>query len=76
MILEKLPIVLLYGTYLRVALLVMFVIHTVSYMICDSMMSTISLIVYLVYIIHEFYTGKTCIDKMNYFVLLGCGTIL
>ena len=34
-ILEKLPIVLLYGTYLPVALVV-FVIHTISY-ICDNM---------------------------------------
>ena len=34
-ILENWPIVLLYGTYLPVALVV-FVIHTISY-ICDSM---------------------------------------
>ena len=35
MILEKRPIVLLYGTYLLVALVV-FVIYTISYIIFDS----------------------------------------
>ena len=35
-ILENLPIVLLHGTYLPVALVV-FVIHTMSYIFCDSM---------------------------------------
>ena len=35
-IMENCPIVLLYGTYLRAALM-MFVIHTISYIICDSM---------------------------------------
>ena len=35
-IMENRPIVLLYGTYLPVTLLVVFVIHTISY-ICDSM---------------------------------------
>ena len=34
-ILENCPLVLLYGTHFRVAIMV-FVIHTISYIICDS----------------------------------------
>ena len=40
-IIENWPIVLLYyGTCLPVVVLMVFVIHTTSYIICDSMMST------------------------------------
>ena len=58
--LENRPIVLLYGTYLPVVLVV-FVVHTISY-ICDR-----------VSLVHEFYRGKTQ-HKRKDFVLLGCGT--
>ena len=37
-IMKKHPMVLLYGTYVP-AVLMVFIIHTISYIICDSMMS-------------------------------------